>query len=135
LTLWERMEKVAEKLERLAHHDFTMSLKSNLNADHQLLLYNQGCVYQNTAREIRNALQEHAMKEGAVEEQAEYGERRAICPLMSKLNPDKFGEVQPVFCLDKCCAWWTGTECAVVAIAKRGRGVDVMIKPPAVPGL
>ena len=60
---------------------------------------------------------------------------RKICPLMSKLNPDKFGEVHPVFCLDKCCAWWTGTECAVVAIAKRGRGVDVLIKPPAVPGL
>ncbi len=75
------------------------------------------------------------------ESRVEYGERdehlvtdRKVCPLMSKLNPDKFGEVHPVFCLDKCCAWWTGTECAVVAIAKP-RGIDVKITPPAVPGL
>jgi len=76
------------------------------------------------------------------ESRVEYGERdehlvtdRKVCPLMSKGDPDKFGEVQPVFCLDKRCAWWTGTECAVASIAKRGRGVDVMIKPPVVPGL
>ncbi len=52
---------------------------------------------------------------------------RKICPLMSRPEAG-------VDCTRDRCAWWTGAECAVVAIAKRGRGVDVMIKPPAVPG-
>ena len=52
------------------------------------------------------------------ESRVEYGERRAICPLMSV-------PVEGVDCMRERCAWWTGTECAV-AIAKRGRGIDVM---------
>ena len=70
-----------------------------------------------------------------MEQQAEYKERdehlvtdRKVCPLIS-------APVEGVDCVQEGCAWWTGTECAVVAIAKRGRGIDVTIKPPAVPGL
>lgn len=43
-----------------------------------------------------------------MEEQADYGlvTDRKVCPLMSKGDPDKFGEVQPVFCLGKCCGMY-----------------------------
>lgn len=52
MTLWERMEKVAETLERQA------------DADLQMRLYNHSCAYQNAAGDIRNALREHAMRGG-----------------------------------------------------------------------
>ena len=67
-----------------------------------------------------------------MEEQADYRlvTDRKVCPLMSKLNPDKFGEVHPVFCL--------GKSCGMYALC-RGRidlsGKDIKIAPPAVPGL
>ena len=54
---------------------------------------------------------------------------RKICPIMSRP-----GSSFRISCEKDRCAWWTGTECAVVAIAKP-RGIDVLIKPPAVPGL
>lgn len=131
MTLWERMERVAETLERQANDYFAKSNASRFDADLQMRLYNHSCAYQNAANEVRNALQEHAMKEGAMEKQAEYGERKTL-PKLCPLTCDSKGFYD---CAGEDCAWWTGTECAVVAIAKRGRGIDVMIKPPAVPGL
>lgn len=71
------------------------------------------------------------------ERQAEYAERdehlvtdRKVCPLMS-------APVEGVDCVQERCAWWTGTECAVAAIARSAgrKGMDIQIKPPAVPGL
>ena len=79
--------------------------------------------YEDSSTRIREIL-----KGDAVEEQAGYGKDKPKCPLSNDVN----GVYD---CGEEKCAWWTGTECAVVAIAKRGRGVDVTIKPPAVPGL
>ena len=122
------MERVADELADHASDCFARSHSPKFDVDRQTLFFNEASAYKNSAEIIRIVLQKHAMKEEAVEEQAEYGERRAICPLMSV-------PVEGVDCMRERCAWWTGTECAVASIAKRGRGVDVMIKPPVVPGL
>ncbi len=66
-----------------------------------------------------------------MEEQVDYGGdklKTKLCPFTNDTN----GVYD---CSGEDCAWWVNGECAVVAIAKRGRGIDVMIKPPAVPGL
>ncbi len=62
-----------------------------------------------------------------MEGKAEYGERdehlvtdRKVCPLMSKGDPDKVGEVQPVFCLGKCCGMYSLCQA-------KPRGIDVLM--------
>lgn len=66
-----------------------------------------------------------------MEEQADYGGdklKTKLCPFTNDTN----GVYD---CSGEDCAWWVNGECAVAVIAKRGRGVDVTIKLPAVPGL
>jgi hypothetical protein len=108
LTLRERMERVADELADHASDCFARSHSPKFDVDRQTLFFNEASAYKNSAEIIRIVLQEHAMKEDAVEEQADYRlvTDRKVCPLMSKADPDNPWEVQPVFCLGKSCGMY-----------------------------
>ncbi|GEM_PF-1602798 len=46
------------------------------------------------------------------------------CPLMTTKQKDK-EEAWHGLCTEDHCAWWTGKECAVLAIAKGISGIKV----------